>query len=51
MRRRLPESAARRKLAWLMTERRLADLERELRAEWDAEAAEEAALMQEDEVN
>lgn len=50
MRRRLPESAARRKLAWLMTERRLADLERARRAEWDEERAAETALLQ-DEVN
>ena len=50
MRRRLPESAARRKLAWLMTERRLADLERARRAEWDEERASAEALL-EDEVN
>lgn len=48
MRRRLPESPARRKLAWLMTERRLAELERARRAEWDEEQAVLTALMAEE---
>lgn len=51
MRRRLPEPAWRRRVAWLMTERRLADLERERRAEWDEAAAVADALMRDDEVN